>query len=109
MASRKLVLVTGGNSGIGFEAVKALLESSRTYHVLLASRTLEKAKLAIEALHKQCPESTNTVEALEVDLNSDESINKAFEQVKAKFGYLDVLVNNAGMCTYDCPMTFRAN
>ena len=92
----KAVLVTGGNNGIGYETVKALLQSDRNYRLLLGSRSPEKAKLAIETLHKECPESTSTVEALQVDLTSDESIEKAFEQVKASPGYLDVLINNAG-------------
>lgn len=99
MATPKVVLITGGNSGIGYETVKALLQADKAYHVLLGSRSLEKAKLAIETLHKECPESTNTVESVEVDLTSDESIEKAFEQVKAGPGHIDVLINNAGMHT----------
>ncbi|KAJ8098130.1 hypothetical protein POJ06DRAFT_226095 [Lipomyces tetrasporus] len=100
MASRMVVLVTGGNNGIGYETVKALLESSNVYHVLLGSRSEEKGKLAIETLHKECPKSTNTVELVQIDLTCDESIEKAFEQVKASPGHVDVLVNNAG-ATFD--------
>ena len=97
MASRKIVLVTGANGGIGYEAVKALLQSTKPYHVFLGSRSPEKAITAIETLHKECPETKNTVEALQVDLNSDDSIQRAFEQVKKSPGYIDTLVNNAGM------------
>jgi len=96
MATRKIALVTGGNNGIGYEAVKALLQSPKPYHILMGSRSLEKAKVAIESLHKECPESTNTVESLQVNLTSDESIEKAFEQVKASPGHIDALINNAG-------------
>ena len=109
MASLKVVLVTGGNNGIGYETVKAFLQSDKAYHVLLGSRSLEKAKLAIETLHKECPESTNTVEAVQVDLTSDESIEKAFEQVKASPGHIDALINNAGMHTSLYHMIFHAN
>ena len=97
MASRKIVLVTGGNNGIGYETVKALLESQKPYHILMGSRSVEKAKTAIEKLKADVPETSNTVEILEVDLTSDESIEKAFEKVKGKHGHLDVLINNAGM------------
>jgi FlaA1/EpsC-like NDP-sugar epimerase len=97
MASRKIVLVTGGNNGIGYETVKALLESQKPYHVLMGSRSVEKAQTAIENLKAEVPETSNTVEMLQVDLTSDESIEKAFEEVKGKHGYLDVLINNAGM------------
>lgn len=109
MASPKVIFVTGGNNGIGYETVKALLQSDKPYHVLLGSRSLEKAKLAIETLHKECPESTNTVEPVQLDLTSDESIEKAFEQVKAKPGHIDALINNAGMyiCLY--PINFHGN
>ena len=97
MASRKIALVTGGNSGIGYETVKALLQSEKPYHVLLGSRSVDKGKLALETLRKECPESTNTVEMIQVDLTSDESIEKAFEQVKSSSGRVDALINNAGM------------
>jgi NAD(P)-dependent dehydrogenase (short-subunit alcohol dehydrogenase family) len=109
MASPKVVLVTGGNNGIGYETVKAFLQSDKSYHVLLGSRSLEKAKLAIETLHKECPESTNTIEAVQVDLTSDKSIQKASEQVKASPGHIDALVNNAGMHTFLYTMTFQTN
>lgn len=105
MATPKIVIVTGGNNGIGYEAVKALLQSSKPYHVFLGSRSLEKGKVAMENLKKECPSVTNTVEVLEVDLNSDESIEKAFESVKASKGYIDCLVNNAGT-RLSSPMIF---
>lgn len=103
MASSKVILITGGNNGIGYETVKALLQSDKAYHVLLGSRSLKKAKRAIEALHQECPESTSTVEAVQVDLTSDESIEKAFEQVKASPGHIDILINNAGV--YHLPIS----
>ena len=112
MASRTIALVTGmyhqrhrsnsllsgegGNNGIGYEAVKALLQSTKPYHVLMGSRSREKATTAIEKLQKECPDSKNTVEAVQVDLTSDDSIHVAFEQVKASPGRIDTLVNNAG-------------
>ena len=104
--SEELTEVLGGNSGIGYETVKALLESDKSYRILLGARSLEKANLAIENLHKECPDVKNTVEALQVDLISDESIEKAFEQVKANPGHLDILVNNAGAVN---PMTLHIN
>lgn len=101
MAHPKVVLVTGANDGIGYEAAKAFLESDKAkYHVLLGSRSAEKGKLAVEKLHKEVPKTSSTVEILQVDVTSDESIEKAFEQVKANPGYVDALVNNAG-ATFD--------
>ncbi|KAJ7309262.1 hypothetical protein DFH08DRAFT_731158 [Mycena albidolilacea] len=100
MASSKIVLVTGGNNGLGYETVKALLESDKPYHVLLGSRSLEKGKAAIETLHKECPASASTVDAILLDLTSDESIERAFAQIEGTHRRLDTLVNNAG-ATFD--------
>ena len=97
MALPKAVLVTGANSGIGFEIVKALLQSNKAYHILVGTRAEAKATAAIEMLSKEVPDTTSTLGALQVDLTSDESIEKAFEQVKASPGRLDALINNAGM------------
>ncbi len=97
MALPKAVLVTGAKSGIGFEIVKALLQSKKVYHILVGSRTEAKATAAIEMLGKEVPDTTSTLGAVQVDLTSDESIEKAFEQVKASPGRLDALIENAGM------------
>ncbi|KAK3898727.1 hypothetical protein C8A05DRAFT_37682 [Staphylotrichum tortipilum] len=95
-ASLTVVLVTGGNNGLGYEIVKALLESEKPYHILMGSRSLEKAQRAIDKLRGECPRATDKIEPMEVDITSDDSIEKAFQQVKASVGHIDVLVNNAG-------------
>ncbi|KAI0100873.1 NAD(P)-binding protein [Nemania sp. FL0031] len=96
MSTSKVVLVTGANNGIGYETVKAFLQSPNRYHVYLGSRSLEKGKKALEKVQSECPNTTNTVELLQLDLNSDESIERAFEVIKDGRGRLDVLINNAG-------------
>lgn len=92
----KVVLVTGANSGIGYETVKIFLQSPNRYHVYLGSRSLQNGKDALEKVRAGSPNATNTVELLQIDLSSDESINKAFEVVENGPGRLDVLINNAG-------------
>ncbi|KAK7424466.1 hypothetical protein QQX98_000431 [Neonectria punicea] len=96
MASKDIILITGANTGIGFEAVKAIFRSELAYHVLMGSRTPAKADAAIAQLKKETPETKSTIEALQVDITDDQSIEKAVEVVQSKFGKLDVLVNNAG-------------
>ncbi|KAJ5151625.1 hypothetical protein N7492_009920 [Penicillium capsulatum] len=99
MAS-KIVFVTGGNGGIGYETVKEFVESEKPYHILMGSRSVEKAKKSIEKLHVECPQASNVVEAVQLDLTSDESIEQAFDKVQADLGYIDALINNAG-ATFD--------
>jgi NAD(P)-dependent dehydrogenase (short-subunit alcohol dehydrogenase family) len=92
----KIVLVTGANSGIGYETVKTFLQSPNPYHIYLGSRSLENGKKALQKIQGETLGATNTVEMLQIDLSSDESIEKAFEVVKKGPGRLDVLINNAG-------------
>ncbi|RSL59700.1 hypothetical protein CEP54_007190 [Fusarium duplospermum] len=96
MADKELVLITGANTGIGLETVKALFHSPKAYHVLLGSRTPSNADKAIAQLKEEFPDVKSTVEPVQIDIADDESIRKLLEHVKSKYGKLDVLVNNAG-------------
>ncbi|KAL2868947.1 putative short chain dehydrogenase [Aspergillus lucknowensis] len=96
MADSKIILITGANTGIGFEVVKALYSADKPYTVLVGSRTASKAQDAISAIQTEFPSSTNQLVPLVVDIESDESIQKAHDEVASKFGKLDALVNNAG-------------
>ncbi|TDZ38029.1 Short-chain dehydrogenase/reductase tropE [Colletotrichum spinosum] len=96
MTSKRIVLITGANTGIGFETVKFLLQSSKTYHVLFGSRSLDKGQEAVDQLQKEFPSTSSSLELVQIDVTSDESISKLFDFVKDKHGIVDVLVNNAG-------------
>lgn len=96
-----LTKITGGNTGIGYETIKALYASSQPYTILMGSRSLEKAKDAILKLNSEVSESKSEVKAIQLDIEDDASIEKAFEEVKNRYGRLDTLVNNAGMLRPD--------
>ncbi|KFZ05728.1 hypothetical protein V501_08076 [Pseudogymnoascus sp. VKM F-4519 (FW-2642)] len=109
----KIVVVTGASKSVGYEVVKALLQSDESYHVFLGGRSLERGQQAVLTLRnecadslgprdkgcalKECPNCFNIVEAIQVDISSDLSIEKAFETVKASVGRIDVLINNASV------------
>jgi NAD(P)-dependent dehydrogenase (short-subunit alcohol dehydrogenase family) len=72
-----------GNGGIGFELASQLITDS-SKHVLLGSRSVEKGEAAVKEL--QSRNQPGTVELLQVDVNSDESIGAAAKSVKSKHG-----------------------
>ena len=92
----KVILITGGNSGVGYEACKIFVEAEKPYHVLCAARSDEKASTAVKSIQAECLKAKNTIEPLTLDINDDASIKKAVAQVTKSPGVLDVLINNAG-------------
>ncbi|KAI5924599.1 hypothetical protein F4810DRAFT_131602 [Camillea tinctor] len=97
MASDKtIILITGGNTGIGLEAVKALCKTDTPYEIIIGCRTVSKGEAAIESLKKEIPQSPSTLSVVQVDLESDSSLEKAVETISSKYGRLDVLINNGG-------------
>jgi NAD(P)-dependent dehydrogenase (short-subunit alcohol dehydrogenase family) len=88
----KTVLITGANKSIGFETAKQLLDLG--YYVYLGSRDLEKGNEAVEKLKA---EGLTNVEAIAIDISSDESIKAARAEIGKKINSLDVLINNAGI------------
>ena len=87
-----VVLVTGGNKGIGYEVARQL--AARDMQVLIGSRVPSRGQDAVNALHA---EGRANVEFVELDVTKETSIAKAAAFVQDKFGVLDVLINNAGI------------
>ncbi|KAF5001192.1 hypothetical protein FGRMN_1216 [Fusarium graminum] len=93
---KEIVLITGANTGIGFETVKALFRSSKAYHVLLGSRNPSNGDKAVAQLNEEFPDAKSSVDVVQIDITDDGAITRLFEIIKSKFGRIDVLVNNAG-------------
>jgi NAD(P)-dependent dehydrogenase (short-subunit alcohol dehydrogenase family) len=83
-----VVLVTGGNRGIGLEACRALAAGGA--RVLLGSRDLSDGKRAAAEIGKG-------VEAVALDVADPKSVDALKARVEKEFGALDALVNNAGV------------
>ncbi|KAK4495232.1 hypothetical protein PRZ48_013561 [Zasmidium cellare] len=92
--SKTIVLITGANSGIGYELVRQLLSQKDT-HILLGSRSLEKGQKALSTL--QSLNLPGSVELLQLDVSSPSSITAAAEKVTKDHGYISHLINNAGI------------
>ena len=87
----KKVIITGGNSGIGYQSAKQLAEKG--WSVTLFCRRKEAAEQACEEIRQQT--GNPHVDYILADLSDLESIKKAAEQYIQKEDVLDVLINNA--------------
>lgn len=88
----KQVLVTGANRGIGFETAKQLLEQG--FKVFIGSRNLQDGTAAEQQLKN---EGFENVKAIQIDITSEESVQKAKEDIAKHTAALDILINNAGI------------
>lgn len=98
MTSQNIVLVTGGNNGIG-HATCELFAKQAGYHTIMASRSLEKGQKALSSIQASSP--PGSISLVQLDINSDDSIAAAVKEVQSKHGRLDTLINNAGICPTD--------
>lgn len=89
----KIVIVTGANSGIGYEATLALVQKGAT--VIMACRSLEKAETAAAKIRKQ--NFPGEVILMPLDLANLSSVAQFSENFLAEHKQLDILINNAGV------------
>jgi NAD(P)-dependent dehydrogenase (short-subunit alcohol dehydrogenase family) len=90
----KIALVTGSSRGIG-EAI-ALTLAEYGAHCILASRKLEGLKSVKDKIEKKGGQA----EAIACHTGDLKQINDLFEQIKTKFGRLNILINNAATSPY---------
>lgn len=91
--SGKIVIVTGANSGIGYEAALAL--AGKGAHTVLACRNAAKADEAAAAIRAR--HSNAAVEVMELDVARLDSVRAFAAVVRDRFEKIDVLCNNAGV------------
>ena len=91
--SGKIVIVTGANSGIGYEATRALAIKGAS--VIMACRSLEKGQRAVDQIRTEFPDAQVLLRPLDLaDLSSVQQFANTF---LSEFDRLDVLINNAGV------------
>lgn len=96
----KNVLITGANTGIGFETAKQMAELG--YFIYLGSRNKEKG---VEAVNKLKDSGLENVKVIEIDVANIDSVKKARTELESKIEALDILINNAGI-SGDQPQNF---
>ncbi len=95
---RMSVLITGANSGLGFEAA-AQFAGDGYDRVILACRSMEKAAAARDALIDRC--GREIFELLVLDTAEPASAREAAAELRRRGGTIDVLLLNAGMGAAD--------
>jgi NAD(P)-dependent dehydrogenase (short-subunit alcohol dehydrogenase family) len=95
MSTKKIALITGANKGIGLETARQLGKQGIT--VLAGARDEAKASQAAAELRKEGLD----VHGIVIDVNDEQSIQKAAAGIEREHGRLDILVNNAGVMLDD--------
>ena len=89
----KVIIVTGANSGIGWDTSVALAKRRAT--VIMACRNLGKSQVALDALKAKV--SNADTQLMQLDLASLESVRKFVDAFKTTYDRLDILINDAGI------------
>ncbi len=89
----KRVIITGGASGIGFEAAKVL--SAKGAQVIIAVRNIEKGQRALARIKADNPLAD--ISLMNLDLGNLASVREFAQEFTQKYKSLDLLINNAGV------------
>lgn len=87
---QKVALITGANKGIGREVARRLAREGMT--VLVGARDRGRGESAVAKLREAAP----AVHLVVLDVADETSVRHAGDEIRERFGRLDVLVNNAG-------------
>ena len=91
--SGKVIIVTGGNSGLGYESVKVFAQKGA--EVILGCRSVEKGEAAKTEIMKNNP--AGKIEVMNLDLMDLSSVKNFAVRFKENHSRLNVLINNAGI------------
>lgn len=89
----KVAIVTGSNSGIGYETVRAL--AKKNAQVIMAVRNAQKGEKALARIKADNPQAQ--VKIMSLDLANLASVHAFADSFKSNYQQLDLLINNAGV------------
>jgi NAD(P)-dependent dehydrogenase (short-subunit alcohol dehydrogenase family) len=86
--SNKVVVVTGGGSGIGLAAARRFVDGGAA--VVIVGRSAETLKAAVKAIG-------GTIELVAADVSKIDDLERLFTEIRERHGHIDVLFANAGI------------
>ena len=89
----RLAIVTGANSGLGYEIARVLSEKNAI--VIMAVRNMDKGNTAANSIREQHPKAD--IRVMHLDLANLESIHTFTKEFQKQYSRLDLLINNAGV------------
>ncbi|WP_194828804.1 oxidoreductase [Nocardia sp. XZ_19_231] len=89
----RVAVVTGANTGLGFETARALAEHGA--RVVLACRDRDRAENAARRIIERSPDAS--IDIVELDLAALSSVRVAAATIRSEFDRIDLLINNAGV------------
>ena len=95
--SGKTVFITGGASGLGTETARAM--AAKGAHIVIPARDIAKGEDAVKSLREAT--GNDSIDIIECDLGSLDSVRQCAEAANAKYDKIDLLINNAGVMA--CP------
>jgi len=98
MSNPLVIVLTGGNKGIGFAIAQALLSSGTPVTLYLTARSPSLGEKALAELHSTSPPAQgSTLKFHQLDITSASSIQSLTSDLKHEAGSIDVLINNAAI------------
>ena len=91
MIQDKVVVITGGSSGIGYSTAKALAKKGAK--IVAGARRLDR----LETLQKEITDDGGEITICETDVTKKPDCDNLVKQAIDKYGTVDVLINNAGL------------
>lgn len=84
-----IILITGGTSGIGYSLMKQLQKNNK---VIVCARSYTKLE--------RFRDEFKNVTFIRADISNPADVSKLKDKIEQKYGFLDILINNAGVANY---------
>jgi NAD(P)-dependent dehydrogenase (short-subunit alcohol dehydrogenase family) len=92
---KKVIVITGASSGFGALAARALAQAGHTVYAGMRDTAGRNAP-QVDAARKLAAENKVDLRTVEMDVSSQESVDRAIQQIRKDNGRLDVVIHNAG-------------